>query len=30
MPIAFALIAWRFVVQAVKRLRGAHIAERPL
>jgi TRAP-type C4-dicarboxylate transport system permease small subunit len=30
MPGAFALIAWQFVVQAVKRLRGGHIAEAPL
>jgi TRAP-type C4-dicarboxylate transport system permease small subunit len=30
MPVAFALMAWQFVVQAVKRLRGAPIAEAPL
>jgi hypothetical protein len=29
MPVAFALMAWQFVVQAVKRLRGAPIAEAP-
>ena len=30
MPAAFALIAWQFVVQAVKLLRGGHVAETPL
>jgi TRAP-type C4-dicarboxylate transport system permease small subunit len=30
MPVAFALIAWQFLVQAVKRLRGGHVAETPL
>ena len=30
MPVAFALIAWQFLVQAVKRLRGGFIAEAPL
>jgi TRAP-type C4-dicarboxylate transport system permease small subunit len=30
MPVAFALIAWQFVVQAVKRLRGGYVAESPL
>ena len=30
MPAAFALIAWQFVVQAVKRLRGGVVAEAPL
>jgi len=29
MPVAFALMAWQFVVQAVKRLRGGPIAEAP-
>ena len=27
MPVAFALIAWQFAVQAVKRLRGGQVAE---
>lgn len=27
MPVAFALIAWQFLVQAVKRLRGGFVAE---
>ena len=30
MPVAFALIAWQFVVQAVKRMRGGTIREAPL
>jgi len=30
MPVAFALIAWQFLVQAVKRLRGRFVAETPL
>jgi TRAP-type C4-dicarboxylate transport system permease small subunit len=30
MPVAFALIAWQFLVQAVKRLRGRFVAESPL
>jgi len=30
MPAAFALIAWQFAVQAVKRLRGGYVAEAPL
>ena len=30
MPVAFALIAWQFLVQAVKRLRGGHVEEAPL
>ena len=30
MPAAFALIAWQFLVQAVKRLRGGFVAESPL
>jgi TRAP-type C4-dicarboxylate transport system permease small subunit len=30
MPVAFALIAWQFLVQAVKRLRGGFVAESPL
>jgi TRAP-type C4-dicarboxylate transport system permease small subunit len=30
MPVAFALMAWQFLVQAVKRLRGAPAAEAPL
>ena len=30
MPVAFALIAWQFLVQAVKRLRGNFVAESPL
>jgi len=30
MPVAFALIAWQFVAQAVKRLRGGVVAEAPL
>jgi TRAP-type C4-dicarboxylate transport system permease small subunit len=30
MPVAFALIAWQFLVQAVKRLRGGFVAEAPL
>ena len=30
MPVAFALIAWQFLVQAVKRLRGGVVAESPL
>jgi TRAP-type C4-dicarboxylate transport system permease small subunit len=30
MPVAFALIAWQFLVQAVKRLRGGFVAELPL
>jgi hypothetical protein len=30
MPVAFALIAWQFLVQAVKRLRGGGVAESPL
>jgi TRAP-type C4-dicarboxylate transport system permease small subunit len=30
MPVAFALIAWQFVAQAVKRLRGGQVAEAPL
>lgn len=29
MPVAFALMAWRFLVQAAKRLRGGTVAERP-
>ncbi|HVJ29085.1 MAG TPA: TRAP transporter small permease subunit [Gammaproteobacteria bacterium] len=30
MPVAFALIAWQFLMQAVKRLRGGFVAESPL
>jgi TRAP-type C4-dicarboxylate transport system permease small subunit len=30
MPVAFALIAWQFLLQAVKRLRGGFVAESPL
>ena len=30
MPVAFALIAWQFLVQTVKRLRGGFVAESPL
>jgi TRAP-type C4-dicarboxylate transport system permease small subunit len=30
MPVAFALIAWQFVAQAVKRMRGGNISEMPL
>jgi TRAP-type C4-dicarboxylate transport system permease small subunit len=30
MPVAFALMAWQFVVQAVKRWRGVPIVEGPL
>ena len=30
MPVAFALIAWQFLVQAVKRLRGGQVVETPL
>jgi TRAP-type C4-dicarboxylate transport system permease small subunit len=30
MPVAFALIAWQFVAQAVKRLRGGSVSEMPL
>jgi TRAP-type C4-dicarboxylate transport system permease small subunit len=30
MPVAFALIAWQFLVQVVKRLRGDFVAESPL
>jgi TRAP-type C4-dicarboxylate transport system permease small subunit len=30
MPVAFALMAWQFLVQVVKRLRGAPIVEAPL
>lgn len=30
MPAAFALIAWRFAAQAIKRLRGGIVAEAPL
>ena len=29
MPAAFALIAWQFVAQVLKRLRGGHIVETP-
>ena len=29
MPVAFALMAWRFLVQAAKRLRGGTVAELP-
>lgn len=29
MPVAFALMAWRFLVQAANRLRGGPVAERP-
>jgi TRAP-type C4-dicarboxylate transport system permease small subunit len=30
MPVAFALMAWRFVIAAVKRLRGGSVSEVPL
>jgi len=30
MPAAFALIAWQFVAQAIKRLRGGVVVEAPL
>jgi TRAP-type C4-dicarboxylate transport system permease small subunit len=30
MPVAFALIAWQFVAQAVKRMRGGKVSEMPL
>lgn len=30
MPVAFALIAWRFFAQAVKRMRGGSVTESPL
>jgi TRAP-type C4-dicarboxylate transport system permease small subunit len=30
MPVAFALIAWQFVAQAVRRLHGGHVAQTPL
>lgn len=29
MPVAFGLMAWQFLVQAVKRLRGGKVAETP-
>ena len=30
MPVAFALMAWQFLAQAVKRLRGGNVTETPL
>ncbi len=30
MPVAFALMAWQFTIQAVKRLRGGTVTETPL